>query len=412
MMIADQPPICYWGFPASRKIPDWLPSEERIMISAGALWDKDRKVFRKRSLPKHAGLFLDSGGFTCLNLYGDYPWSREQYLELIREIQPDLAAIMDYPCEPDIRRGDKFVTNLDRIEATLANTEGLLKQNISPQTTILPVIQGYTTEEYQYCIKEMSKRGLFRDYMAVGSMCRRWNPKNLRETLTAITKAIKEIAPTTKLHWFGLKITALKDPECYRGIFSFDTQAWSLGSNGDTKYPHGDEKERFFSYREKIYQAKAKMLGTNSSPAPAQSVTIEELAYQVPVIVRALMDRHQGIREELEKLEHQGITEASPHWRAGKYLYLIHPTQKDGTRKREYIGNDSDRVNDALAMIDRSSRYKQLIKELTHLDRQLQEAEKHLQAFYTCLNEIPMATNPYDHRDPNTLRKNQQLNLL
>lgn len=48
-----------------------------------------------------------------------------------------------------------------------------------------------------------------------------------------------------------------------------------------------------------------------------------------------------------------GITNATPHYRDQKYLYLIHPTASDGTRRREYIGADPARQADALARIAR-----------------------------------------------------------
>lgn len=76
---------------------------------------------------------------------------------------------------------------------------------------------------------------------------------------------------------------------------------------------------------------------------------------QAPAAVQALLEKRRAILEEMERLEAQGLTDANPHWREGKYLYLIHPTQPDGSRRREYVGNDPERVGPALAPWNRSS---------------------------------------------------------
>ena len=389
------------------------------MISAGALWARERRAFAQRTMPRCAGLFLDSGGFTCLSLYGDYPWSRDEYLALIRQMRPDLVATLDYPCEPDIRRGDRFQTNDERIEATLSNAAWLLEQELPQGPTVVPVIQGYTADEYRSCVEAMGRRGLTRDYMAVGSMCRRWDPRDLRDTMTAIAQAVEEIHPGARLHWFGLKITALSDPACFRHIYSLDTAAWSM--NGESRYPTGEvsARERFFEYRAKVYRLKARMVtnqvlartsavarpmvtvpghdaatavtsvATDHRDAPAVSVTMAALAEGAPAAVASLLARRRAILEEVTHLEGQGMTDAQPHWREGRYLYLIHPTQADGSRRREYVGNDPARGGPALALVERRRRHRELQQDRASPDRPSGQAMESLRDFYVALDHVP-----------------------
>lgn len=74
-------------------------------------------------------------------------------------------------------------------------------------------------------------------------------------------------------------------------------------------------------------------------------------------------ERLETIERELAQLEeHERIT-ASVHWRDGKYLVLVYPTDKDGNRKRQYIGSDPAKVKEALDAVQRQERYEQLSQE-------------------------------------------------
>jgi hypothetical protein len=190
-----------------------------------------------------------------MNIYGDYPFRPDEYLALIFHYRPTLAACLDYPCEPDIARGCYLQSNIDRIEAGIDYADYLL--GWTSQTQFLPVIQGYTLDEYAYSIELLARRGLLRDYMAIGSMCRRWDLSQLQETMTAIYRLVCEAGITMpKLHWFGLKLQALSDPICRPLIYSCDSAAWSIapGNTGRPKYPQSpeDEQWRFERYKRRL----------------------------------------------------------------------------------------------------------------------------------------------------------------
>lgn len=231
--------------------------------------------FVRRKVPECRKFFLDSGGFSLLNKYGDYPFSVKDYVSLIKHYRPHYAAVMDYPCEPEINRKNylgklgfielkEYQTNKERIEQTIANTIEILKyEKELPRTQIIPVIQGYTLNEYKYCIDRMCELGIFDryKYVAVGTMCRRISNKELRKYIVAITDYVWTTHPNIKFHFFGLKLNALKDYVCAERIHSCDSAAWKMNSSSNMKkvskkkkiYPdYKDEYNNFIQYEKKI----------------------------------------------------------------------------------------------------------------------------------------------------------------
>lgn len=91
---------------------------------------------------------------------------------------------------------------------------------------------------------------------------------------------------------------------------------------------------------------------------------------------------HNALNEQIKKLVKQGIVNASPHWKDGKYLVLVHPdgafTKKvEGKdvayRKREYIGLESDKTVEALAKLERHSEWVKLTNERDRLQNRISE---------------------------------------
>jgi hypothetical protein len=75
---------------------------------------------------------------------------------------------------------------------------------------------------------------------------------------------------------------------------------------------------------------------------------------------------------EIMALELEGTSNASAHWRDGKYLYLIYPME-NGQRRREYIGNKPDNVQGALERVKRHKRCQQLRRERARVRSNLRE---------------------------------------
>jgi hypothetical protein len=87
--------------------------------------------------------------------------------------------------------------------------------------------------------------------------------------------------------------------------------------------------------------------------------------------IRALLEKRDALKAEIQELEDAGIAGANPHYREGKYLYLIYPTQPDGSRKREYIGNKPQAIQEALARVQRFKIHATKSRELKDLESKL-----------------------------------------
>jgi len=136
-------------------------------------------------------------------------------------------------------------------------------------------------------------------------------------------------------------------------------------------------------------------------------MTLTDLSQQ-QILLPQLADQHQlgdkieRIRDQLEQLkvlrthlltEQQQIAglsriEASASWHQGRYLYLIEP-QKNGKRKRRYVGSDPDKVRQALAAVKRQERYQQLSQELLRIEEQIRSATFRLDSFLWDLAQVP-----------------------
>ena len=230
----------------------WLPDGINVMYSAGGFWDTENSRWRRRSWLKQTGLrWLDSGGFTLLNEYGDYPFSVDNYLNLVSRLRPDYYATMDYPCEPDISRQLGLMTNEQRILATVENARETLDRAamVGPGPLAVPVIQGYTLDEYIHCIERHQEACTIRPYMAVGSLCRRMKDSELLDLISGIHEAATAVG-VERLHLFGVKLTPAlailndmiysRDSAVLYDSYDADIRA----SRGGRRWPRGQAEKR------------------------------------------------------------------------------------------------------------------------------------------------------------------------
>jgi len=86
---------------------------------------------------------------------------------------------------------------------------------------------------------------------------------------------------------------------------------------------------------------------------------------------------NHNIRQEMQGLENAGLKYATPHYRAERYLYLIHP-QHDGERIREYVGADPAKITAALDAINRAHQFDRLTEELKREEAKISTIEYQL----------------------------------
>lgn len=187
-----------------------------------------RRLYKKKKLHKALDRWvLDSGGFTELNDYGKwtvepkaYVLEVERYISEIKNIE--WCATQDWMCEDFVLKKTKKSV----LEHQLLTIRSFLDlKNINDKIPWLPVIQGYTREEYLTCIDLYQKAGIDltqEKCVGLGSICR-------RQITTEAADIISEISDMgIKLHGFGLKSTALKDIRVRSKIASSDSLAWSF----------------------------------------------------------------------------------------------------------------------------------------------------------------------------------------
>lgn len=234
-----------------------------IMVSAQAFWEPAKGEFR---VPRYASiteadLALDSAGFTAMKLWkgrgkqpgmaGIYPWSLDQYLELVMTLSPTWYSQADLCCETEIASSAEEVDF--RVRATATLLEGTLRGVYEWQSELakdcgeraaanllpppVPVLQGWTIDDYLRSLDLLV--AVWERWMpwlswprliGVGSVCRR-HLDHPRHGLWAVLGALEgRLPPGSRLHLFGVKGAALEKLRLMPMVASSDSMAWDFGS--------------------------------------------------------------------------------------------------------------------------------------------------------------------------------------
>jgi hypothetical protein len=183
---------------------------------------------------------MDSGAFSELFRHGKYRHSVEEYAAQIKRWKSCgnlLAAVsQDYMCEPFILKKTGLKTGLTLQEhqrLTIERYDALIAENTG--VYIMPVLQGYTVDDYLQHVAMYGDRLRHGAWVGVGSVCKRnANPCEIFDILYAI----KQLRPDLLLHGFGLKLTALSSSAIRYLLHTADSMAWSFaarknGRNGN-----------------------------------------------------------------------------------------------------------------------------------------------------------------------------------
>lgn len=232
----------YFYVGTSPKDAYMLPDSTHIMINARQYWNPKRRRWTRHGNPTRGGrVFLDSGGFVFFNDYGRYPFSPARYMNLVAYLQPHFYASLDYPCEPTITSQLAQTTITERINATVRNALALADmETMVPGSQLVPVIQGWTVEEYRYCLDRYAEAGMIRPYMAVGSLCTR----SRNDEIAAVIRNVHNYAAglgVERLHMFGLKRSEALDP-VHDLIHSRDSAAVYFAPNAEMKRKWGGRR--------------------------------------------------------------------------------------------------------------------------------------------------------------------------
>lgn len=188
---------------------------------------------------------IDSGGAPqTIITHGGHPDTVHDYIDYLRnpptrygddidDVFIKQFALRDWPCEPSVREALglsveelQYRTLIDHINMM----DAYEKSNISAQP--VAVLQGWSIDDYLRCIDLFRDHGLLTDTLAVGTLCGRQDTLLIRNTSWRIAR---NLPSRINLHGFGVKLSALSQPDAIQIFESVDTAAWDQTLRQDTK---------------------------------------------------------------------------------------------------------------------------------------------------------------------------------
>lgn len=211
-------------------MPGWLA------VTDVPLFVSRRRLVDRKTLPHSRGSWaLDSGGFTELNLYGEWRTSEATYVADVLRFQQEIGRLewvapMDWMCEPFVLSQ----TGLTVAEHQHRTIDNFLRLRQELGYLVVPVLQGWTADDYLRCWEGYHNHGVDLEWeprIGVGSVCRRQNTAEAG----GIFRALASLALHTCLHGFGVKAEGLVSySDC---LVSADSMAWSFRARRDHPLP-------------------------------------------------------------------------------------------------------------------------------------------------------------------------------
>ena len=177
-----------------------------------------------------AEVLIDSGAFTELSTYGHYRHSVAEYAAEVRRlheqgvVRVSAAVAQDYMCEP-FMLAKTGLTQDEHQRLTIARYDALVAEQLP--VPVMPVLQGFSPESYVEHIRAYGPRLAPSMWVGVGSVCKR---QGNVEAILQVLRAIKAERPDLRLHGFGVKTTALRNPEVRSLLATADSMAWSFAA--------------------------------------------------------------------------------------------------------------------------------------------------------------------------------------
>lgn len=160
--------------------------------------------------------WVDSGAFQIVRKLGHFPFGDGLYASWVEAMGPTFFTQLDWPCEPAVLAKTGYDVH-EHQRRSLQSAHCLARSDVG-KATLVPTIQGWTPEQYLEMAGHLEDLGLWRPYMAVGSVCRR----NQSAAVVAVLTALREFSPNTRYHGFGVK----SSPEILELLWSCDSFAW------------------------------------------------------------------------------------------------------------------------------------------------------------------------------------------
>lgn len=216
-----------------------------VLFSTNAFMvrDKDGEVIsvRKPDPVQFAGLdaALDSAGFVAMSRYRGYPWTIEQYLDLVESWPWAWYASWDQCVEPEIA-SSKIDVMFRLAETCRLLSEVRMQARDRGLPDPMPVIQGWEVDHYRWSLDHLPL-GSWPSLMGVGSMCRR-HVQGPNGILAVVEALDRELPAGVGLHLFGVKGDALRFLSDHPRIASVDSMAWDFSAR--RQHPTGRTAEK------------------------------------------------------------------------------------------------------------------------------------------------------------------------
>jgi len=182
-------------------------------------------------------LFIDCGGYSMLKAGKDHP-DKAEYQEYLETVQPEIYALPDYPCEPDLlEEKGRSVQDHQRL-TTEAHVDML---EADPPGQPLSVLQGWETAEYLTHLDDLRDHGAVTDYVGIGSVCRRHAESEIRDVILTVRDALPD---STKLHAFGVKTSVLGLTGVMGTLTSADSLSYGFREQHTETWRSGDRWKR------------------------------------------------------------------------------------------------------------------------------------------------------------------------
>ena len=97
--------------------------------------------------------------------------------------------------------------------------------------------------------------------------------------------------------------------------------------------------------------------------------------HQIEQQIREKAGKIAELEEKIRALEKLGTVNASLHYKAGRYLYLIHPTHESGDRVRQYVGAQPEKIREAQESVNRYHEAQELRQQLSKENGKLSQAD-------------------------------------
>jgi hypothetical protein len=215
----------------------WTLTDVPLFISHRVL--KDRKgAFPKATTP----WALDSGGFTELNLFGEWRTTPAEYVASVRRYAAELGGLewaspQDWMCEPWV----VAKTGLSVSEHQARTVENfLILRDMAPDLPFIPVLQGWELADYHAHADAYATAGVdltVENVVGIGSVCRRQATGQIAGIFDSL------VGRGLRMHGFGVKADGL---DLYAdNLVSADSLAWSYGARRETRYDENGYESKF-----------------------------------------------------------------------------------------------------------------------------------------------------------------------